>query len=266
MKSLFAGFLAVIVLLTSSFCCFALPEDQSPVADTTAQVSMIGHKGYCAYYQENTTESFQKAAEAGFFGVETDVRMTKDGVFVLSHGEEIEMADGTMMKVSRHTYRELVAQPLKNEFTETTLYLCTLKEYFEICKENHLFCFIELKGYFPIFKILEAFSLAKECYDLQMCEFQSFELPVLLIAHIAFPDLRIMLTTNKYNFNAKAALFLGFDLDMNHENLTEEVVQKFHNKGRLVSCFTVNERDEALRCAACGVDFMETDCFSSLPV
>ena len=105
MKSFLAGFLAAITLLISSFYSFALTEGQPPAADTTAQVAMIGHKGYCAYYQENTTESFQKAAQAGFFGVETDVRMTKDGVFVLSHGEEIEMADGTMMKVARHTYR-----------------------------------------------------------------------------------------------------------------------------------------------------------------
>lgn len=265
MKRLFSLFLAAILVFSCCCLSFALPE-QPQKDETQHQVAMIGHKGYSAYYQENTIESFQKAAEAGFSGVETDVRMTKDGVFVLSHGEEIEMADGTMMKIARHTYRELTAQPLKNEYTDTTLYLCTLAEYFDLCKENDLFCFIELKGYFPIFKIVEVFKLAKEHYDLQKCEFQSFELLVLLVAHIAFPDLRIMLATNTYNFNAKVALFLGFDLDMNHESLTADVVQRFHDKDRLVSCFTVNDKEEALRCAACGVDFMETDLFPVLPV
>lgn len=255
-----AVILGIVILFQSLFTVSARPSEAQ-----SASVRMIGHKGYSAMYQENTSESFQKAAEAGFHGVETDVRMTKDGVFVLSHGEEVEFSDGTTMKVARHTFRELTAKPLRNDYTDSTLYLCTLEEYFEICKANGLFCFIELKDYFPIHKILEVFRLAKKTYDLQMCEFQSFELLVLLVAHIAFPDLRIMLTTNSYNFNARVALLLGFDLDMNAGGLTEDVVQKFHNKGRLVSCFTVNDREEALRCAACGVDFMESDCFPVLP-
>ena len=263
MKRRILAFLCAALL----FCGLLLPvQAQAPQPEASAPtVAMIGHKGYSLKYQENTALAFQKAAEVGFSGVETDVRLTKDGVFVLSHDEEIELADGTRMRVSRHTYKELTAQPLKNELDETAVYLCRFEEYLDICKENDMICFIEIKEYFPIHKIIELFRLAKQHYDLQKCEFQSFELLVLLVAHIAFPHLRIMLTTNSYNFNAKVALLLGFDLDMRHENVTADLVETFHKKGRLVSCFTVNDADEALRCAACGVDFIETDVFPVLP-
>ena len=256
MRKFISCFLCILLVI-SLFSSFAFAENGN-------EICMIGHKGYSACFQENTTESFRKAGEAGFGGAETDIRMTKDGVLVTCHDDEIETADGRRMKLSRYTYKELTAQPLKNDFTDSELYLCTLAQYFDICKEFGMFCFVEIKGYLPIWKIIEAFKIAEEHYDLSMCEFQSFELLVLFVAHIAFPELRIMLTTNTYNLNAKIALLLGFDIDINHTGINEEVVRKFHNKGLKVSTFTVNDKEELERVVSLGVDFVESDCFFSV--
>ena len=49
----------------------------------------LAHRGYSAYYPENTMIAFKKAYERGFDGVETDVHMTKDGQLVLIHDEKI---------------------------------------------------------------------------------------------------------------------------------------------------------------------------------
>ena len=255
----FISILLCMLLVVSLFSSFAFAENSGGIC-------MIGHKGYSACYQENTTESFRMAGEAGFGGAETDVRMTKDGVLVVNHDAEIETSDGKKMKISRYTFDQLTAQPIKNEYTDTELYLCSLAEYFDICKEYGMFCFIEIKEYLPIWKIIEAFRLAESHYDLSMCEFQSFELIVLLVAHIAFPNLKIMLTTNNYNLNAKIALLLGFDIDINHTGISEEVVKKFHDKGLKVSTFTVNDKEELQRVVSLGVDFIESDCFYSADV
>jgi len=45
----------------------------------------IGHRGYKAKYPENTMSSFTAAVEAGVEALETDVRLSKDDVVVLSH-------------------------------------------------------------------------------------------------------------------------------------------------------------------------------------
>ena len=263
MKRWIAVFLTL--LMVSGVCLLPAQARQSFTGTQSNIPAMIGHKGYSEKYPENTALSIQKAAEAGFSGTEADVRMTKDGVFVLSHDAEIETADGQTLRLSRHTYRELTAQPLKNEFDTAPVYLCRLEDYLDICKENNLICFIEIKEYWMIHKIVELVAMVRERYDFQKCEIQSFELLPLLVARLFFPQARIMLTTNEYNYNAKAAYLLGFDLDMRFDGLTAENVEKFHRKNRLVSCFTVNEIQEAKRCAALGVDFMETDIFPVFP-
>lgn len=252
-----------LMLLTVCGVCL-MPAQASSDAQTKTP-AMIGHKGYSEKFPENTALAIQKAAEAGFAGTEADVRLTKDGVFVLSHDAEIETADGQTLRLSRHTYRELTAQPLKNEFDTAPVYLCRLEEYLDICKENDLICFIEIKEYWMIHKIAELFAMVREHYDFQKCEIQSFELLPLMVGRLFFPQARIMYTTNEYKFKAKAAYLLGFDLDMRYDGLTAEIVEKFHKRNRLVSCFTVNDAAEARRCAALGVDFMETDRFPVFP-
>ena len=141
---------------------------------STADVCFIAHRGYSYRYLQNTTEAFQKAGEAGFGGAETDVRMTSDGVFVLSHNETVVLKSGKELVVADNTFAALTAEPLKNRYTKTKLYLCTLQEYLEICKAYDMICFIELKEEWPAEQILEVFRCAQETYDLSRCEFQSF--------------------------------------------------------------------------------------------
>lgn len=45
----------------------------------------IAHRGYAEFEQENTMPAFRAAIDVGFWGIETDIYMTRDGVFVLSH-------------------------------------------------------------------------------------------------------------------------------------------------------------------------------------
>ncbi|MBO5469802.1 MAG: Ig-like domain-containing protein [Lachnospiraceae bacterium] len=52
--------------------------------------SFIAHRGYCeGKYIENTMDAFANAVQNGFQGIETDIRVTSDGEFVLSHDASI---------------------------------------------------------------------------------------------------------------------------------------------------------------------------------
>ena len=46
---------------------------------------LIGHRGAAALAPENTERAFERALESGIGWVETDIRMTRDGVLVLHH-------------------------------------------------------------------------------------------------------------------------------------------------------------------------------------
>ena len=46
---------------------------------------ILAHRGYHAAVAENTFEAFEAAIMAGVNGIETDVRLSRDGVPVLVH-------------------------------------------------------------------------------------------------------------------------------------------------------------------------------------
>ena len=99
----------------------------------------------------------------------TDVRITKDGVFVVNHNDEAKFVDGTELLVAEATYEELSAKPLLNTKSDEVVYICTFQRYLEICRDAHMVCFIELKGDFTDEQINELFTMADEIYDLSMC-------------------------------------------------------------------------------------------------
>src|SRR4029079_9965150 len=45
----------------------------------------ISHRGYCAEHAENTLDSFRAAISLGVDGIETDVRLSADGLPILCH-------------------------------------------------------------------------------------------------------------------------------------------------------------------------------------
>ena len=53
-------------------------------------ILVIGHRGTVGYAPENTIPAFQKGYELGADWVETDVRVTTDGFFILMHDRTVD--------------------------------------------------------------------------------------------------------------------------------------------------------------------------------
>ena len=51
-------------------------------------ICMIAHRGHSSKHPGNTEAAFLSAVKNGSGGIETDVRMTKDGVFVVNHNDK----------------------------------------------------------------------------------------------------------------------------------------------------------------------------------
>lgn len=224
-------------------------------------ICMIAHQGYSGKYLGNSEQAFLKAAENKSNGAETDIRMTKDGVLVCCHNREAKMKDGSELIVAEHTFAELTAQPLMNNKTDDDVYLCTLRRYLEIMRDNNMICFVELKGEFTDEQIEDIFNLVREVYDLSKCILQSFDFDNLVKIHNQIPDLPVMYTYGKSERNYERCFDYGFSIDVDQYVVTEKMIAEFHDRNLEVGVWTVNEADRFDYISSLGVDYIESDVF-----
>ena len=112
----------------------------------------IAHRGLSTSAPENTVKAFELAGEAGFYGVETDIWLSKDGQFVLHHDEDLLRCCGVNKKICDFTYEEIRKIPIingrnykeyKNDISATRI--PTLTEYLTVCKKYNMVPQIEIK-------------------------------------------------------------------------------------------------------------------------
>ncbi len=87
--------------LTALFTCCAI------VCMAQSTTMIIAHRGGRAEQDENTMTAFRNAWTAGMNGFETDLRMTKDGVIVISHDSSLVRTCDTPATIERITYKQL---------------------------------------------------------------------------------------------------------------------------------------------------------------
>ena len=71
-------------------------------------IFVAAHRGFSAKYPENTMAAFRAAIELGVDQIETDVRITKDGVLVLVHDGMVDRTSNGTGVVHDMTYAELM--------------------------------------------------------------------------------------------------------------------------------------------------------------
>ena len=222
---------------------------------------MIAHRGYSGKYPANTAPAFEKAAEHGSAGAETDIRRTKDGVYVTNHDPAVRFADGTEMTVAEHTLAELTAKPLRNGKTEDEVTLCTFRRYLEIMRDNGMVCFVELKGAYTDGQVKEIFDLAAEVYDLKKCILQSFDFDNLLKCRAMFPALPLMFTYGSGESGWERCFDHGISIDADQYVLTDDMLEAFHAHGLDVGVWTVNDESRVEYFRQKGVDWIESDLY-----
>ena len=67
----------------------------------------VSHRGVDETITENSLLSFKKAVDVGFECLETDLRVTKDGVIVLSHDDNLVRVSNQNIRISDSTFDRL---------------------------------------------------------------------------------------------------------------------------------------------------------------
>ena len=119
----------------------------------TNGVKMIAHRGLSGIERENTCPAFVAAGNRSYYGVETDVHVTKDGKFVIIHDETTERI--TLGKyninVEENDYSavENIVLPDLDDTTERKdIRIPLMSEYIKICQKYNKICVLEIKNHF----------------------------------------------------------------------------------------------------------------------
>lgn len=200
---------------------------------------------------ENTLPSFSAALDEGADGIELDVHATSDGVVVVHHDPTV---DGR--KISRTEWAALRKIEL-----DMGLLIPTLRD---VCAlvQGRAELFVEIKGAEMETQVVEALEgyagpTAIHSFDhATIARLARRRVPYRLGLLYEEPPTRIAGAMREHGAQ---------DVWPDRRLVTQRLIEEVHAEGGRVIPWTVNDRDEALRLAAWGVDGLCTDDVTLLP-
>lgn len=116
----------------------------------SSRTPFVSHRGFTPLAPENSLPSFYYAGLLGQWAIETDVRITKDGVIVCCHNSTIDQYCNGVGKVCDMTYQELCQFEIVSGnrvacFSKEERKIPLFSEYLSICRRFGSVPFIELK-------------------------------------------------------------------------------------------------------------------------
>lgn len=222
---------------------------------------MIAHRGLSGMEVENTAQAFIAAGQRSYYGIEADVKRTSDGRFIICHDDNLEKLAGKDLKVEELTLSELQEIPLiNNGMTEGEVYLISLEEFIDICKEYESHAVVEFKSDFSDEEIIAIFDIIGEKDYLDSTTFISFNYNDLLVVRSISPHQSVQFLTSKLNESIIERLIEDkIDLSVNHKKLRKADIDIMHDAGLKVNCWTVNSKIRAEILCKMGVDFITSD-------
>ena len=225
-------------------------------------IYITAHRGVTTYSPENTIPAYEKSVELGYYTAECDIRLTKDGVWVLHHNGDLDIfgKEGT---IEDHTYDELCQfKYVKGVNCDREgLKICTLDEYLDVFVGSDTRPQIEIKTetYDTLGSVVEA--VEKKGMAAQSIVI-SFDLKQLEIIHELNPDIELWYLIGKITPESIAeAKSIGGNVwlspcydDNDDESITLALKEKIG-----VSFWTVNTVADAKRLYDLGVRYIETD-------
>lgn len=226
------------------------------------KVKMIAHRGLSGIERENTCSAFVAAGNRSYFGIETDVHLTKDGQFIIIHDDDLMRIAGSNMVVEETSFEKLRGIYLSdlNGIVRHDLFLPSLNEYIAICKHYSKECVLEIKNRMEKADIERLAGVIREFEWLERTIFISFEPFNLVALRQLLPDQRIQLLAKKMSKEVFDTLSeYRFDLDIKHTGISKSDIKQLKDLGFSVNIWTVNDPELAKTFAGYGVDFITTN-------
>jgi glycerophosphoryl diester phosphodiesterase len=226
-------------------------------------VKMIAHRGVSGLELENTCPAFVAAGVKSYFGIETDVHVTKDGKYIVHHDDDTSRLAEVNLPLEQTDFATLRALRLKDTDGKTErmdLFLPSLEEYISICKKYDKVSVLELKCAMEEKHVVGIAKVIQEMGWFEKTIFISFEGQNLVYLKKHFPSATAQfLTCDATEENLQFMIENDLDADLCGYCVSKEYVDKLHAAGKKVNCWTIDKIEHAEYMQACGVDFITSN-------
>ena len=230
-------------------------------------VKIIAHRGLSGIERENTCPAFVAAGNRSYFGIETDVHVTKDGKFVIIHDETTERVSlgkyNITIEENDYSQVENIVLPDLDGTTERKdIRIPLLNEYISICKKYDKICVLEVKNHFKEYDLKRLTEEIKEMGYISNVIFISFDFANCVNLRKLLPENTIQYLTYKKEITLELIDQLcenKIDIDTYYPELNPENIKLLHSKGIKVNCWTCDNKADAEMMISYGVDFITTN-------
>jgi glycerophosphoryl diester phosphodiesterase len=223
----------------------------------------VAHRGYSNGAPENSVPAFEFAGKSGFWGIETDIFESADGVFMCMHDDTIDRTTDGEGAIGDYTYSQLMEFNI-DEGTNIDQYedlkIPTMIEYLNTCVIYGCVPVIEIKGVTNYDAFLETIynsGLENRCIvtggmpDLLEIRARNTTIPLMPIGY-----------SNKdytYYLEQVSALSDNRGILYNYPVVTEDVVRILHEQGLYCGVWSLDTAEEAEKYLSYGVDYVVTN-------
>lgn len=224
----------------------------------------IAHRGLSSKAPENTTKAFELAGqEQKYFGIECDIRTTKDHQFVVFHDEDLTRMMRMKGKIADFDLKELKEITIKrgNQVKKyADLHIPTLDEFMDICSYYNKTAVIEIKEVHEMTLLTELISKLDEHIGLSVIVI-SFNITYLKYLRALSEHIELQLLIDKLDES------LIYDARVNHIDISinkdvikkKGVVSRLKKEGFKIGVYTVNDVKDMMRMQSYKVDYLTTD-------
>jgi glycerophosphoryl diester phosphodiesterase len=233
----------------------------------------FAHRGSRILWPENTAEAFQGAADLGYLYIETDVRITRDGVVVVFHDETLERTTNGAGPVDRWSLRDLKRLDgawwfdYRNDYPlrRTGVQIRSLDEVFEMWPNTHFN--IDLKGPRMEWAVADVIkrhrrensTLIGSFFDHRIAKFRRITRGAIAVS--AGPSAAAGMWAASRVGGTLRRPVAAYQLPFNYKALPldRKYIDAIHRSGAQVHAWTVNDAADMHRMLDLGVDGIVSD-------
>ncbi len=226
---------------------------------------VYGHRGAAGEAPENTLAGFRHAMRQGIRHFEMDLRCAKGGEIVVVHDARLSRTHLSRSSVHHSTSEQLAEQVSKSDryLWQDSTGIPTLHAVVQQCRGAAHFQFEVKTGQLGDHEVFceRLAGFIREARLKRRCTITSGDPELLRTMRQVDPAVSLGLVAEAPKPNpVKLAVKLGCDtLVLSHELVKHKRVDRAHQAGLLVSCWTVNSLEVVARLFHLGVDSVITD-------